>query len=161
MRFRCIVLLICASWPMVSRAEEVCPWLNAATAGGLLGGEVSSSVTHAGNDKGDGTCQYTFRSGKVAYVMYIEVATMGNVHNEFARYLARCSSNRTSLRAIGNEAVTCTHQERNGQESEQIVSRVRDRALVVRIAATDPSAKSFTIREKVRSAAEQVAGNLF
>ena len=42
-----ILLIAFFSFPLLCRAEENCLWMNAATAGGILGGAATVSVSHA------------------------------------------------------------------------------------------------------------------
>ena len=141
-------------------AQEPCPWLNSATSGGALGGSVTVTVTHPSSNKNDATCEFVHES-EPAQSLLIEVTTMTNVGQQFPTYLARCNPNPTPVRAIGNTAVACGLTNETLKVSEQIVSRVRERALVVRLSTNDKSASHDALREKARSLAEQVAGNLF
>ena len=122
---------------------ESCPWLNAATAAGVLGGPVNATFSRA-------NCDFIRQDGPVVHSLRIEV---GNV--------AQCSGNATPLRAIGNEAVACSYDGKNGQLAEQVVGRVRERAFLVRMSTNDRSVRSSVLREKARNIAEQVAGILF
>ena len=160
-RQRTTVLAVVILMPAISRAAEVCPWLNAATAGGVLGGDVGMTVTHADANKDDANCDFIRKQGAVMYELRIEVQTMGASSNEFASYKARCGSDATALKAIGNEALACSLADKNGRRTAQVVSRVRNRAFIIRITTTDSSLTPASLSEKARSMAEQVAGNLF
>jgi hypothetical protein len=137
MRSIALLVLIAAG----CRAENACPFLNAATAAGVLGGEVSSRMN------GD-ICVFTHESSELRI----------EVQNANLPYKPNCPSNATSLKAIGNEAYACSVDGKNGT-SEQVVGRVRDRAFLIRI--TSNSIPRAALCEKVRSVAEQVAGILF
>jgi hypothetical protein len=142
--------------PSVAAAANTCPWLNAATAGGVLGGQVTNlTITraHAGDDA---TCEFIRRDGSLLLDLRIEVETMPSPAKDFATYAARCHSAAVPLKAIGNEALSC-----NDEGAGQIVGRVRDRAFVVRISTTDHSTSLNALSEKARKIAEQVAGILF
>ncbi len=157
-----LFLLLGASWLAgTGRADEVCPWLNSATAGGVLGGTVSTTVTHSSRGNDDASCEYTRRNGPMTYAMHIEIITIKDVHADMQANFTPCGRNLTRLRAIGNEAVACSVQDKGREQSEQVISRVRDRAFVVRVSTNDSSLKPFVIREQARNVAEQVAGNLF
>jgi len=87
---------------------------------------------------------------------------MTDMPKQFPGYLAQCSSS-TPLRAVGNEAVSCSLQKK-GDYSEKVVGRVREQAFVVSISSSvqdDPSLTPEMRREKVHLVAEQVAGILF
>jgi hypothetical protein len=149
--------------PRTCEAKENCPWLNEATAAGALQGPDTSTVTHPNNNKDDATCEFIHRDGSSASVLRIEVETIGGAPGAFAGYVARCGQNSVPLKAIGNEAVACSVDDRNkkGWVSEQIVGRVRDRAFTVRISSNAASPERGALREAARKIAEQVAGFLF
>jgi hypothetical protein len=176
--------------PVLCPAVESCPWLNAATAGGVLGGVVTATVSrpntnisnaqtpnakssagptsanptkagYAGNGVDDADCSFVRQPGSVPSELVIDVRTMSEPAKEFAAYAARCGAHATSLKAIGNEATACDLNDRVGKSSEQVVGRVRDRAFIVRITTGDSSMTQILLREKARKVAEQVAGNLF
>ena len=160
-----LLSLLCAALCMPSRSEakENCPWLNEATAGGTLEGTVTSTVTHPNSNKDDATCEFIHRDGAIATELEIEVATIGGAHDAFAAYVARCGQNSVPLKAIGNEAVACSVDDRTKKRSvsEQVVGRVRDRAFTVRITSNAASPERGALREAARKIAEQVAGFLF
>jgi hypothetical protein len=90
--------------PAMCAASENCPWLNAATAAGVLKGSVTFTVTHSAGDKQDATCEFLHQEGAVLTSVRIEVETMKDPSREFASYWARCGRDAAPLRAIGNEA---------------------------------------------------------
>jgi len=150
----CLLALACL--PSIAAAAEICPWLNAATAGGALGGPVAMTVTRA-KAGDDATCNFVRRDGSLQFELRIEVETMPSPAKDFASYTARCHSVAVPLKAIGNEALACS----DGQHAEQVVGRVRDRAFLVRVSTSDPSSQPSALRDKARKVAEQVAGILF
>jgi hypothetical protein len=152
-----LVLLLAVNFLAVKAAEPICPWLNAATAGGVLGGPVRGTVTKKGEDA---ICEFT-RENSVDKLR-IEVVSMGESRDELAAYKAQCVAPLESLRAIGNEAVACRITSTNGETVEQVVGRVRRQAFLVRLSAAAGAASSpAALREKARKVAEQVAGILF
>lgn len=160
-----IVLAICILFPSICRSES-CPWLNAATAGGLLGGEVTMKVIHS--SPADTTCEFTLKRDTSISTLQIAVHTMSAVNREFQQYLAQCGAGALPLRAVGNEAVECMQSAdaNHATKSEQIISRVRERAFVLTwtMPKSDLEASSQAqddIRERFRNVAEQVAGSLF
>ena len=150
-----LLLLFAISFSVAKAAEPVCPWLNAATAGGFLQGPARVAVTKNGEDA---TCEFTRENS--AEKLRIEVVTMGPSRDELAAYKAQCEQPLASLRAIGNEAVACGVATKNGETAEQVVGRVRNQAFSVRLSAGTSSSRA-TLREKVTKVAEQVAGILF
>ncbi len=141
-------------------AASSCPFLNPATAAGVLGGTVVAAVTRPAKNNDDAHCDFTRENRTGKQVLTIEVMTMTHPQKEFAMFLARCSSSPAALRAIGNEAVACSFG-REPTIAEQVIGRVRDRAFVVEVSTTVKTAGRPELREQARDVAEQVAGNLF
>jgi len=130
-------------------AGQPCPWMNAATAEGSLGGKIDAvKVTAKSGD--DAACFFESRNGPVVAKLEIETEMNGS-------FAGRCRSEAAPLKAIGTSAAACAGDD----HSEMVVGRVRDRAFLVRIRTTDRSVKSADLRETARKLAEQVAGILF
>ena len=149
--------------PELCRGEN-CAWLNAATAGGLLGGDVTMKVTHTTAQ--DSTCEFTIKDKSPVSSLEIAVHTMASVSQEFPALLSQCSKVGNPLRAVGNEAVECTLMDSKNELTEQIVSRVRDRVFILKwkmvLPGGDPTAQAKTeMQDRFRNIAEQVAGSLF
>jgi hypothetical protein len=163
-----------------SRADAKCPWLNAATAAGVLGGEVQMTVTapmeHTPGqgtyqnqdqirmDRFDVNCEFNRKADSGIFTLKIIVETMKDPAKEFAGYLARCTGTPVPLRAIGNEAVFCAVKTGAVTGEEKIVARVRDRAFVLTVIRPPvPSAPATVdgVRDDTRNIAEQIAGSLF
>jgi hypothetical protein len=148
--------------------QATCPWMNAATAGGVLGGEVRSLVTGL-TPAGDATCEFVRPGGSGAEAMLrIAVHTMPHLAQDYAGYVALCGAGAVKLRGIGNEAVRCIAQSGSSKGEELIVGRVRDRAFVITIKAEwigekPPSATKTRnpMSDDSENIAEQVAGSLF
>jgi hypothetical protein len=138
-----LALILGLAFCLPALAEDRCTWLNAATAAGVLGGQVQMTLT-------PGTCEFVRQDT----ALRIEVAAVG------AR-LAQCPSGAEQLKAIGNEAQACAYQGKAGWLAEQVAGRVRDQAFLVRISTKDQSMSPKLLREKARKVAEQVAGILF
>jgi len=143
------------------QAGETCAWLNAATAGGVLGGEVTEMSVKRAKTADDAACTFVRRQASLVLELRIEVETMTAPARDFASYTARCRSAVVPLSAIGNEAVACSDDNGQSGRAEQVVGRVRDRAFIIRIGTSDRSARSEPLRDKARDVAEQVAGILF
>jgi hypothetical protein len=142
------------------RAEQ-CPWLNAATASGFLGGEATMSVTPL-TVKGDATCEFALTQSAHTFTLRIAVHTMSQPSQEYSAFVAKCDGVKTPLRTIGNEAVYCVASGRNG--AEQIVGRVRDRAFLISIASVSSVSGTKdrgSPSEEAINLAQQVAGALF
>lgn len=154
MKFVLLALLAAAS----CLAEDACPFLNAATAGGFLGGSVRVSVTATNKKNDDALCEFTRESAD--YILRIEVKTMSNWRAEFPPFLAQCPKGDT-LRGIGNEAIACGGTSGGGKLFDQVLSRVRERSLFVRVTTSDKHAAAAMLREQSSKAADEVSGNLF
>jgi hypothetical protein len=137
-RLATIAIFLCAA----AAAEGRCPWLNAATASGVLGGSVGVSVTST-------SCEFS-RAGAV---LRIEVTAA-------SAPAAQCGHGAEPLKGIGNQAFACEYKDKPGWIAEQVVGTVRDQAFVVRISATG-RAMGNSLREKTVRIAGQVAGILF
>jgi hypothetical protein len=157
---RILFLALAFSLPAVCQTSENCPWLNAATAAGALKGSVTFTVTRSGTNNADATCEFTHQEGAALISLRIQVDTMKNPAREFAPYSAKCGPNAAPLRAIGNEALVCSLRGKN-QFSEQVVSRVRERAFIVKITSNLAPTRESDLRERTQKIAEQVAGFLF
>jgi len=154
---RAIVLLLLL--PVIGAAADQCPWLNAATAGGVLSGRINSATVEREQTGDDASC--TFRRDTAhGAELRIEVKTMLAPASDFGAFKARCHSVSTPLKAIGNEALVCRDDDEHVL-AEQVMGRVRNRAFVVRISTADRSTQASTLRENARDIAEQVAGILF
>jgi hypothetical protein len=165
------ILFLASFMAAATEAKESCPWMNEPTAAGFVGGDVTSTVTFAikdktdpnysNVDKNDAICDFVHRQGSTVRTLRIEVETLAGTPGSFATYIARCGSLNTPVRAIGNEAVACDIEGKKNSISEQVVSRVRGRALTVRLTASAGSVDRDLLRQKARNVAEQVAGFLF
>jgi hypothetical protein len=143
-----------------SRAQEHCPWLNAATAAGAVDAAVTVTVTRPTGKSTDAVCEFTHRQGSDSRQLRVQVEVMTDPSASFSSYLARCGTGATPLKAIGNEAVVCSVPVKNAQ-AEQVVGRVRDQAFIILLRSNDKSIAESTLRDRVRRIAETVAGNLF
>lgn len=168
MNTRCciaLVLMIAGTFvsPMRCRAQTQCPWLNAATAAGVLGGEVQANTT-AITPQGDTTCEFKRTQQSAVFALKIAVHTMALPSKDFATYLAQCAGTPVPLKAIGNEAIQCVPGNNSDNRGEQIIGRVRDRAFVVEIKRSSTRQSTLArngLTDEARNVAEQVAGALF
>ncbi len=137
--------------PLLCAAAQNCAWINPGTVGGILGGAVDSKIIQSQQ-----TCEFTRRSGSTVYTLRLEVKAMAQPQQQFPKYLSECKSKPTPLKAIGNEAVTCS-----AGVAELAIGRVRDQAFIIRVSTNDRSAKRDELADKARAAAAHVAGSLF
>lgn len=114
--------------------------MNEATASGILGSDAKGTVR-------PGACDFV---DKANYFHIRVIAAAAPLRS----YLNLCKSGVETLKAIGNEAVAC-----DGEGSEQVViGRVREQVFILRLKA---SFSKTQLRERVKLAADLVAGNLF
>jgi hypothetical protein len=157
-----VLVLAMACLPSIGGAVERCPWLNAATAGGVLGGAVTDVTVKRAQAGDDASCDFVRHEGSLVLELRVETETLGSSAKDFASYAARCRSDVVPLKAIGNEALACSNNEiGDGRLGEQVMGRVRERAFLVRISTNDGSAQRSELRDKARKVAEMVAGFLF
>jgi hypothetical protein len=91
------------------------------------------------------------------------VQPLKDVGKAVASHESLCTSAPVALKAIGNEAVSCS-ADVGYSRGEQVIGRVRDRLFIVTVSSTiaqDPSATRQLLQEKARTIAEQIAGALF
>jgi len=128
-----------------------CPWLTEGSAGHALGGEISVIVKVA---EGEGTCSF-FRQQTPMDSLEISVSKAA---------LPACPSGSTSIRGIGNEALTCRHGGAHRDTVEMISSRVRDLHFTVTLTTNgqrNPGKADDPQNDALEQIAEQVAGNLY
>jgi hypothetical protein len=138
--------------PSITIAAETCPWLNAATAEGILGAPVELNVTHASPGT---TCMFTGQSKTVTMSLSIEVVVGSKTAGP------ECSSAAVALRTIGNEAQACSVTSTSHQVVEAVFGRVRDQHFRIEVTTDDQHFSRDKLREKARTGALHVAGNLF
>jgi hypothetical protein len=145
-------------------AENNCPWMNEATASDLVGGGDAVGAFAAAQGK-SAVCTFTEHDRKAMRTLQISVELAGDPHASFLSTVQQgCRSTSAPLKAIGNEAVTCTIDRHKAGMGERALGRVRDQVFVVTISTTlkdDPILTSAVLKMKIGTAAEQVAGNLF
>lgn len=156
--------LIVLGAPAVTRAANNCPWMNEATASGLLGGNAIGSYS-ASTANQPPVCTFTQSEGDVTRVLRITVdLAEGDPHAHLMKAEAACGPNPTPLKAIGNEAVSCAVDEPNPGRGARAIGRVRDQVFEILMTTTrkdDSILKSDALRIRINTAAEQVSGNLF
>ncbi len=153
----------CLALPSVCHATNNCPWLNEATAGGLLGGDAVGMKT-------DGTagqptvCTFTQQGAGVTRTLRVTMEVAPEPHARMEAVAQVCGADASPIKAIGNEAMVCTADDRKGGLGERVVGRVRDQVFTITIASTlkgDPILNREALKARIYTAAEQVAGNLF
>ncbi len=146
----------------VVRASDGCPWLNAATASWLLGGEVRLTVSSP-NPHGDVTCEFSSGQAPGLSSLQIAVHTMETPSQDFRSLLSQCDWPQRPVKALGTDAAQCVMKQSAHLDEEEIIARVRERAfvVVVRRAGTSAAVPRDGLRDDTRNVAEQVAASLF
>lgn len=153
------LLLLLLSAGGVTRATAQCPWINTATAGGLLGvrGDlhaIASMVT--GN-----SCSFEADGSRGMERLLIHVSVLQQSSQLVRLYEKGCSSAPVWLSGIGNEAFACGVRS-HAQYTERVAGRVRDQIFEIefvrRVAGVNAEKK---LQALAASAAGQVAGNLY
>lgn len=156
-----ILLFGIAMIPARSHAAISCPWLNRATAAGVLGGPVSLTVQRTVAD--GNTCLFQHQKETTIYDLKIEVHDIDASARSVMPIPSRCQSKKISLKGIGNEALMCSADSASFH-GELVTGRVRNKKFVVRFGSSmkkDPAMSSGILRLKAKGIAEQVAGSLF
>lgn len=144
------------------KAQAHCAWLNDATASGVLNGPVTLDLETTPNDQN--ICVFThLKTAKDYSALRIMVQPLKDVDQAVSSHKSLCTSVPVALKAIGNEAVSCS-ADVGYSRGEQVIGRVRDRLFIVTVSSTiaqDPTATRQLLQEKARTIAEQIAGALF
>lgn len=137
--------------------------MNEATASGLLGDDAVGSYKAASSPGQPATCMFTQGAGAAVRTLVIEIETAPDAAARIKSKQKACSSDASTLQAIGNEAVVCA-ADRGSRLGELVEGRVRDQVFTIRISSSikgDPVLTRESLMNKISSAAEQIAGNLF
>jgi len=156
-----LVLLI--PWPAICEMNTGCPWLNVATATGVLRSAESGSMAILAEGSKP-ACDFTYHDATASRELKITVEEVQDAHQAMAAYQARCSSSATPLRAIGNEAVTCAMDSKGRSYGQKVIGVVRDQIFTITLttsARKDPTMQRKALEEKSQNISEQVAGALF
>ena len=140
-----------------------CPWLNEATASGLLEARAVGSY-QAESTNQPAACTFTGQNGGIARVLQIQVKTVSDAATHLKLLEKTCGTESAPLQAIGNEAIWCLSDDRGGRLDAWAFSRVRDQVFSIRISTSQKNHSVLTrstLQRLISTAAEQVAGNLF
>lgn len=163
MKIRLIVRLLLLGIivaPAISQAETPCPWLNGATAAGVLGGPASLKMQSTAAEE---ICLFQYQKGNTSYDLQILVADIDHSAIGGASAPSRCQSQAIPLKGVGNEATMCG-VDCGSFHGERVTGHVRDKKFVIRLGSSvkkDPAMTNEILQLKVKGIAEQVAGSLF
>lgn len=156
----CLVLFAAA---VPAHAANDCPWLNEATASGLLGGAAVGAF-QAASPQHPAICTFTERIDDAARTLQIQVETGSDFAARLKSLETSCGSDIAQMPAIGNEAVSCTVHDPGKRTAERVIGRVRDQVFLIQIDSSlkkDPILTRDNLITRIHSAAEEVSGNLF
>ena len=149
--------------PALCQANVGCPWLNVATASGVLRSSADGTMATLSQGSKE-ACSFVYHDASASRELRISTEQVHDPNQAMTSYKARCSGEASPLKAIGNEAVMCAADSKREAAGEQVIGRVRDQIFTVTIstsARNDPSMSRDDLKEKTRNIAEQVAGALF
>ena len=149
--------------PVTAHAKNNCPWINEATASGLLGGDATGDFAEAAPGQ-PAVCTFTQQSDGVTRTLRLTVEVAADPEARLKAVAQSCGSDALPLKAIGNSATVCSADERKGLLGERVVGRVRDQVFTITFKTTlkgDPTMTRDALKAHIYTAAEQVAGNLF
>jgi hypothetical protein len=164
MRYLTLALsVLLAPLPAVCQTNVGCPWLNVATASGVLRSSEGGTIATL-SEGSRAACSFIYHDATASRELRITMEQIQDPSRAMAGYKAHCSGEASPLQAIGNEAVRCAADTKGQADGEQIIGRVRNQIFTVTIttsARNDPSMSRDELKEKTRDIAEQVAGALF
>src|ERR1700730_4637005 len=162
MRYLTLALFVLlAPRAVLCQANVGCPWLNVATASGVLRSSESGTMATLSQGSRE-VCSFVYHDGAASRELKITVEEVKDAGQATSAYKARCGAGASPLQAIGNEA--CAAEIKGQTFGQQVIGRVRDQVFTVTITTStrnDPSMSRDALEEKTRNIAEQVAGALF
>ena len=161
LRFFWLAPLLAAS--VLCRAANNCPWMNEATASGLLENDAVGTFTAAAAGQ-PAVCVFISDAQGARRSLRISMQVVPDAHARVMAAAQACGRGQAPLKGIGNEAVACATDERKGKMGERAVGRVRDQLFAIDIESdvkNDPVLTRDALQGKIYVAAEQVAGNLY
>lgn len=160
---RCIALLAAVlGLSTAARAANNCPWLNEATASGILGNNATGLYEPAEGVK-PATCTFTQVEGGITRQLIIAVEIVSNPHDRLVQLTHSCGTQSEPVPSIGNEALRCAGAAGRAH-GERVIGRVRDQVFTITITTTveqDSILAPHELAMRSLTAAEQVSGNLF
>ncbi len=141
--------------------QDTCPWLNTATASGLLGGPAALSMTEAKTKDHAQVCLFRDQGLSGEADLEITVAAIQDAQsaNQNVASPGEGCQQAVPLTGIGNSAVLCTDNSEKPSRAE-VIGRVRDERFTVMVTMSKKG-PTDDLAQKAEMAAEQVAGALF
>lgn len=162
-RYTITFLVAALAAATMCKAESSCPWINRATALGILG---ASDDSHAMDsvEVTPTSCTFLYPSQTGKRELRVMVEHLPTTRESFSVYRKRCGTGGIALQAIGNEAILCSREESPSSHGSEVIGRVRDNLFTIRLTTSvkgDSLLTKDSLPEKAKRTAEQVAGNLF
>jgi hypothetical protein len=157
------VFVLLTPVPVFCQANVGCPWLNVATASGVLRSSENGTMATLSQGSRE-ACGFVYHDATALRELRITTEQVQVPNQAITSAKAHCSGEASPLQGVGNEAVMCAANVKGQAEGEQVIGRVRDQVFTVTITTTarnDPSMSRDELKEKTRNIAEQVAGALF
>jgi hypothetical protein len=153
-------LLLIALSSHICHAGTLCPWINKATAFGILGTSEDSPRVNA--DVSATACVFRYRTENELRELRVTVEQANDPAQLYGAHASSCGPGSTPLRGIGNEAMACVTN-KNGRVGGEVIGRVRDNVFTILLSTTasEPSTSRDLLMQKLGLVAEQVSGNLF
>ena len=158
-----VVLAVFFAGSTAARAANNCPWLNEATAAGILDGDTTGQYVPPEPGK-PASCTFTQTASGETHQLVIVVEIAASPHDRMMTLMRTCGSQSEPLAAIGNEAVRCAAVTRGKPHGELVIGRVRDQVFTIAITTTatqDPLLEPHELAMRSQTAAEEISGNLF
>jgi hypothetical protein len=146
-----------------AHAANNCPWINEATASGIIGAEAVGSYTDPTPSQ-PAVCNFVQSGPSVTRTLRITVLQTPHFQDLLQAENKTCTGTATPMVAIGNEAIACSADDRRKLFAERVVGRVRDQVFTITLGTTqkdDSILNRFELKTRIATAAEQVSGNLF
>lgn len=144
-------------------AENSCPWMNEATASGLLGGDATGSFTKTAAGQ-PAVCSFLQNGPDGQRLLQVSVEIANDPHARMSAATRVCGLDAAPMTSIGNEALECVAKNKRGGHSAWAIGRVRDQVFTIWLTTThkgDPVLSLDALLTRIYTAAEEVAGNLF
>lgn len=141
-------------------AQDRCPWLNNATASGVL---TEPAEVRVRQTAGGGTACVFFTHVPASPTLSVVVIGVDAAKSVAMFDRRRCTSPMVHLKGVGNEAVACSIETGHAAE-ERVTGRVRDKRFTVYINVSAGGDQPFdrnVLQQQAENIAEQVAGALF
>jgi hypothetical protein len=109
-------------------------------------------------------CEFTQQGEGFKRTLRITVEIATEPHVRLGEVAQICGVDAAPLKAVGNEALSCSASDRKIGQGERIIGRVRDQVFTIVLNTTlkdDPILTRDALKMRVGTAAEQVTGNLF